>query len=126
MAELANQVAVVTGASSGIGEAIAVALEARGYVVARVSRRSDRWPCDVSDPESVDQLKAAVEAELGQPVSGSLTPAPLLLGLCCSPRCVGASGNWQQYSPPQENAAARRRSSTRTHHPTHSAETLTR
>ena len=35
------KVAVVTGASSGIGQAIAAALEERGFAVARVSRRSE-------------------------------------------------------------------------------------
>ena len=65
--ELAGRVAVVTGASSGCGQAIAAALEGRGMVVASVSRRSERFATDVSDPASVEQLKRIVEAELGTP-----------------------------------------------------------
>jgi NADP-dependent 3-hydroxy acid dehydrogenase YdfG len=42
MAELNDTVALVTGASSGIGEATALALSARGAKVALVARRGDR------------------------------------------------------------------------------------
>ena len=65
--DLRGKVAVVTGASSGCGCAIAAALEARGMVVAAVSRSSERFATDVSDTASVARLKAAVEAELGPP-----------------------------------------------------------
>jgi hypothetical protein len=65
--DLSGKVAVVTGASSGCGQAIAAALEARGMVVAAVSRHSERFATDVSDRAAVDRLKAAVEAELGAP-----------------------------------------------------------
>lgn len=64
---LKGHVAVVTGASRGIGRAIADALKARGLAVATVARRSARFAADVSDPADVDRLKTAVEAELGQP-----------------------------------------------------------
>jgi NAD(P)-dependent dehydrogenase (short-subunit alcohol dehydrogenase family) len=47
--DLAGRVAVVTGASRGVGRAIADALEARGAIVATVARSSARFTADVSD-----------------------------------------------------------------------------
>ena len=64
---LEGHVAVVTGASRGVGRAIAEALEARGLSVATVARRSAQFTADVSDPADVDRLKTAVEAEFGRP-----------------------------------------------------------
>ena len=64
---LEGHVAVVTGASRGVGRAIADALKAHGLAVATVARRSARFTADVSDPAAVDRLKTAVEAELGRP-----------------------------------------------------------
>ncbi len=64
---LAGHIAVVTGASRGVGRAIAEALEARGLTVATVARRSARFAADVSNPADVDRLKTTVEAELGRP-----------------------------------------------------------
>lgn len=58
MAEnLQGTVALVTGASSGIGEATAVALAARGAAVALVARRTDR----------LDGLAARLEKDGGTP-----------------------------------------------------------
>jgi NAD(P)-dependent dehydrogenase (short-subunit alcohol dehydrogenase family) len=64
---LEGKVAVVTGASRGLGRDVAEALEERGARVARVARTADRFRCDVSRLEEVERLKAQVEAELGPP-----------------------------------------------------------
>jgi NADP-dependent 3-hydroxy acid dehydrogenase YdfG len=78
----ARRVAVVTGASSGIGAATAVELARRGFAVAIGARRPDRieevakrveeagvpacaHPLDVTDPASADAFCAAVEGTLG-------------------------------------------------------------
>ena len=76
--------AVVTGAGSGVGEAVARALAQRGHKVALVGRRRERleqvagdigklggtaaaFPCDVAEIAAVEALKAAVLARFGAP-----------------------------------------------------------
>ncbi len=78
----ARRVAVVTGASAGIGRAIAAALGGLGWSVAVGARRVEQLdetahlvgagggrafshPLDVSRPESIDAFLDATEAELG-------------------------------------------------------------
>jgi NAD(P)-dependent dehydrogenase (short-subunit alcohol dehydrogenase family) len=68
----ARRVAVVTGASSGIGVEIARLLAARGDLCVLLARRADRLqtvadeiggeaePCDVSDREAVDAVAARI------------------------------------------------------------------
>ena len=80
--QLAGKVCVVTGAGSGIGEAIATALAGEGAKVALLDRRQEGLArtqaliaaangtclpvaCDVSDEASVEAARAAVEARLG-------------------------------------------------------------
>ncbi len=79
---MAERVAVVTGAGSGIGRASALALLADGYAVALAGRRREALdetaqmakagrplpvPTDVADPGSVAALFAAVEGALRAP-----------------------------------------------------------
>jgi NAD(P)-dependent dehydrogenase (short-subunit alcohol dehydrogenase family) len=75
---MADQVAVVTGAGSGIGRDVARALLDAGYRVALAGRREQALretldgrdgivaPTDVSDPDAVHALFARVRDELGR------------------------------------------------------------
>ncbi len=79
MFELTGKTALVTGASGGIGEAIARALHAQGATVAISGTRRDALdalaaelasrvevlPCDLADAAAVEALVPAAEAALG-------------------------------------------------------------
>jgi NAD(P)-dependent dehydrogenase (short-subunit alcohol dehydrogenase family) len=75
---LAGEVAVVTGAASGIGAAIAEAFAAKGARLALLDQNAEAvraradalpastaWTCNVADAESVEAVVAVIVAELG-------------------------------------------------------------
>ena len=84
MADLSGQVALVTGASTGIGRHLVEGLAARGVAVAGLARTEDRLaaamaevaeatgartlavPADVTDRRAVDRAVARVADELGR------------------------------------------------------------
>ncbi len=89
MSQGAKRVAVVTGASSGIGEATARELARRGWYPVLLARRADRlealaseiggdWEaCDVMDREQVDEVAARVlgrHPEIGLLVNNAGVP----------------------------------------------------
>ncbi|NUT41023.1 MAG: SDR family NAD(P)-dependent oxidoreductase [Thermoactinospora sp.] len=79
--ELWNKVVLITGASSGIGEATAREFARAGAKVALVARREERlkalaleigelawvYPADLGDPDAVVAMAARVKSELGTP-----------------------------------------------------------
>ena len=68
-------IAVVTGASSGIGAAIAAVLEQDGYRVARLDLNDTApYPVDVADPAAVEATMRRVATELG-PVDAVVSAA---------------------------------------------------
>src|SRR5687767_12964728 len=77
MPHFVPRIAVVTGASSGAGQACAIKLAQRGFNVSAIARRADSFnetinlagpathrliaiPCDVSDPTAVEKMAATV------------------------------------------------------------------
>jgi NAD(P)-dependent dehydrogenase (short-subunit alcohol dehydrogenase family) len=80
MSEQARKVAVVTGAGTGIGRAVSLALSRAGFVVALAGRRKDAleataaaaasetlvFPCDVTDPAAVERLFDATVQRFGR------------------------------------------------------------
>ncbi len=65
--ELQGTVALVTGASSGIGEATAVALASRGAAVALVARRRERLKALAGEIESGGRRALVIDADVSEP-----------------------------------------------------------
>jgi NADP-dependent 3-hydroxy acid dehydrogenase YdfG len=87
VAVLEGKTAIVTGASSGIGAAIAQMLVREGARVAGGARRVDRMPdgvealeLDVADPESSERFVAAALEQLGGGLDILVNNAGLALG----------------------------------------------
>jgi NAD(P)-dependent dehydrogenase (short-subunit alcohol dehydrogenase family) len=64
--DLTGRVAVVIGATSGLGRAIADGLAAHGAEVIPTGRRAEALACDVASRESVDAFRDAVLARFGR------------------------------------------------------------
>jgi NAD(P)-dependent dehydrogenase (short-subunit alcohol dehydrogenase family) len=94
MGEFDGRVAIVTGASSGIGRRTAELLAARGAKVAIMARSAEKLhaiageamlavPGDVSDPADVERLFSLTESQFGKcdllvNNAGTIDPAPLV------------------------------------------------
>ncbi|MDQ3282952.1 MAG: SDR family oxidoreductase [Acidobacteriota bacterium] len=83
MSEFAGKVAVVTGASSGIGKKTAELLESRGAQVVTFARTGGLVRGDVADANAIERLFAETEDRFGAceilvNCAGTIDPAPLV------------------------------------------------
>ncbi len=83
MSEFDRKVAIVTGASSGIGKRTAELLEQRGAHVVTFARSAGSVQGDVADPEAIERLFAETESRFGPcdiliNAAGMADPAPLV------------------------------------------------
>ncbi len=101
---MADRIALVTGAGSGVGRAVALRLGADGWTVVLAGRRAEPLqdtaaqagdavtlpvPTDVGDPAQVDALFARTVERFGDSTSYSTTRAP------APPLCRWTSCRWR-------------------------------
>jgi 3-oxoacyl-[acyl-carrier protein] reductase len=83
MSEFDGKVAIVTGASSGIGRRTAELLEKRGAHVVTFARSAGTILGDVADPEAIERLFAETESRFGPceiliNAAGMIEPRPMV------------------------------------------------
>ena len=64
--DLTGRIAVVVGATSGLGKSLAAGLAAHGAGVVVTGRRAGPWACDVGSRKSVDAFRDAVLSRYGR------------------------------------------------------------
>ncbi len=64
---MANKVAIVTGAGSGVGKAVSLALLGEGYQVALAGRRADALERTVAEAGAAGERALAVPTDVGDP-----------------------------------------------------------
>ena len=67
-----EKVAIVTGAGSGIGRAVALALLKEGYAVVLAGRRSDRLDQTAASAGDARERALCVESDVSNPASPAL------------------------------------------------------